>query len=245
MLIYSIGTVLLGSILNNQLSRKRIQDKLKENEAKLQNFIDNVPVGMFRTSSERKVIQTNPEMAYILGLKTPEQVIRYIEDGGEQLFVDPKNIEDIVAQIRKQGYVKHFEFEALHSDGKRIWLLMNARKNCQLKGETFTIDGFVHDITERKGALLQAMQEKHVTVAGARHDLPHPFHVLATQNPLEQEGTYPLPEAQLDRFLLQIDVGYPDLDAERRMLLATTMGDEKYHIVRPLTIGDMGCSPHQ
>jgi MoxR-like ATPase len=78
-----------------------------------------------------------------------------------------------------------------------------------------------------QSALLQAMQEKHVTVAGARHDLPKLFHVLATQNPLEQEGTYPLPEAQLDRFLLQIDVGYPDLDAERRMLLATTMGEEK------------------
>src|SRR5471030_2847636 len=77
-----------------------------------------------------------------------------------------------------------------------------------------------------QSALLQAMQEKHVTVAGARHDLPRLFHVLATQNPLEQEGTYPLPEAQLDRFLLQIDVGYPDLEAERRMLLATTMGEE-------------------
>ena len=70
-----------------------------------------------------------------------------------------------------------------------------------------------------QSALLQAMQEKHVTVAGARHDLPQLFHVLATQNPLEQEGTYPLPEAQLDRFLLQIDVGYPDLESERRMLL--------------------------
>src|SRR6266478_6219478 len=73
-----------------------------------------------------------------------------------------------------------------------------------------------------QSALLQAMQEKHITVAGARHDLPKPFHVLATQNPLEQEGTYPLPEAQLDRFLLQIDVDYPDRDAERRMLIATT-----------------------
>jgi MoxR-like ATPase len=66
------------------------------------------------------------------------------------------------------------------------------------------------------------MQEHHVTVAGVRHDLPRPFHVLATQNPLEQEGTYPLPEAQLDRFLMQIDVGYPDLVAERRMLYETT-----------------------
>src|SRR5213082_1648987 len=67
-----------------------------------------------------------------------------------------------------------------------------------------------------QSALLQAMQEHHVTVAGARHDLPAPFHVLATQNPLEQEGTYPLPEAQLDRFLMEIDVDYPDREAERK-----------------------------
>ncbi|OAN55129.1 AAA family ATPase [Magnetospirillum moscoviense] len=73
-----------------------------------------------------------------------------------------------------------------------------------------------------QSALLQAMQEGRVSVAGHYHDLPKPFHVVATQNPLEQEGTYPLPEAQLDRFLLQIDVGYPDLAAERHMLIATT-----------------------
>jgi len=73
-----------------------------------------------------------------------------------------------------------------------------------------------------QSALLQAMQEHHVTVAGERHDLPRPFHVLATQNPIEQEGTYPLPEAQLDRFLMQIDVGYPDREAERRVLIETT-----------------------
>jgi MoxR-like ATPase len=78
-----------------------------------------------------------------------------------------------------------------------------------------------------QSALLQAMQEHHVTVAGQRHDVPSPFHVLATQNPLEQEGTYPLPEAQLDRFLLQIDVSYPDQGAERRMLFATTGTDER------------------
>jgi MoxR-like ATPase len=76
-----------------------------------------------------------------------------------------------------------------------------------------------------QSALLQAMQEYHVTVAGERHDLPKPFHVLATQNPIEQEGTYPLPEAQLDRFLMQIDVGYPDREAEKRMLLDTTGSD--------------------
>lgn len=73
-----------------------------------------------------------------------------------------------------------------------------------------------------QSALLQAMQEQHITVAGARHDLPKPFHVLATQNPLEQEGTYPLPEAQLDRFLMEIDVEYPNRDAERKILFDTT-----------------------
>jgi MoxR-like ATPase len=78
-----------------------------------------------------------------------------------------------------------------------------------------------------QSALLQAMQEHHVTVAGQRHDTPAPFHVLATQNPLEQEGTYPLPEAQLDRFLLQIDVTYPGEAAERRMLFATTGTEER------------------
>ncbi len=103
-----------------------------------------------------------------------------------------------------------------------------------------------------QSALLQAMQENHVSVAGHRHDVPRPFHVLATQNPLEQEGTYPLPEAQLDRFLLQIDVSYPDQTAERRMLMATTGVDRReldtilsaeelmlaQSLVRQLPVGD-------
>jgi MoxR-like ATPase len=78
-----------------------------------------------------------------------------------------------------------------------------------------------------QSALLQAMQEGRVSIAGQYHPLPRPFHVLATQNPLEQEGTYPLPEAQLDRFLLQIDVDYPDRASERRMLIATTGAGEQ------------------
>ncbi|MFQ5533935.1 MAG: AAA family ATPase [Sphingomonadales bacterium] len=73
-----------------------------------------------------------------------------------------------------------------------------------------------------QSALLQAMQEFEVSVAGEQHALPRPFHVVATQNPLEQEGTYPLPEAQLDRFLMEIDIDYPSLEAERHMLIATT-----------------------
>ncbi len=78
-----------------------------------------------------------------------------------------------------------------------------------------------------QSALLQAMQEHRVPVAGHYHDLPSPFHVLATQNPLEQEGTYPLPEAQLDRFFMQVDVEYPDLEAEREILVSTTGADEE------------------
>jgi MoxR-like ATPase len=89
-----------------------------------------------------------------------------------------------------------------------------------------------------QSALLQAMQEQHVTVAGVRHDLPRPFHVLATQNPLEQEGTYPLPEAQLDRFLMEIDVDYPDRVAERRILFETT-GAEETKVAAAMTADDL------
>jgi MoxR-like ATPase len=107
-------------------------------------------------------------------------------------------------------------------DGKRSFRF--------IKGPVFTqllmADEINRASPRTQSALLQAMQERQVTVAGTRFDLPAPFHVLATQNPLEQEGTYPLPEAQLDRFLLQIDIGYPDKDAEKQMLLATTFGQE-------------------
>jgi MoxR-like ATPase len=125
-----------------------------------------------------------------------------------------------------------------------------------VKGPIFTqllmADEINRASPKTQSALLQAMQEHHVTVAGVRHDVPRPFHVLATQNPLEQEGTYPLPEAQLDRFLLQIDVSYPDAAAERRMLFATTGVEERQlktilsadelmmaqRLVRQLPVGD-------
>jgi MoxR-like ATPase len=89
-----------------------------------------------------------------------------------------------------------------------------------------------------QSALLQAMQEQHVTVAGERHDLPRPFHVLATQNPLEQEGTYPLPEAQLDRFLMEVDVDYPDIETERKILFDTT-GAEAARATAAMTADDL------
>ncbi len=87
-----------------------------------------------------------------------------------------------------------------------------------------------------QSALLQAMQEKHVTISGEEHGLGTPFHVLATQNPIEQEGTYPLPEAQLDRFLVQITVDYPDRETERAIVLATTGTEEA--VSKPVFTGD-------
>ena len=103
-----------------------------------------------------------------------------------------------------------------------------------------------------QAALLQAMQEKEVTAGGQTHELPHPFLVFATQNPIEQEGTYPLPEAQLDRFLVQIDVAYPDRKTEKDILLATTGTEEAQahqvfdpatlmaaqHLLRRMPVGD-------
>ncbi|MDD7970028.1 AAA family ATPase [Roseinatronobacter alkalisoli] len=106
----------------------------------------------------------------------------------------------------------------ISEDGKRAFRFIEGPIFCQL----LMADEINRASPRTQAALLQAMQEGEVTVAGAHHRLERPFHVLATQNPIEQEGTYPLPEAQLDRFLVQIDVVYPDRDTERDILLATT-----------------------
>lgn len=106
--------------------------------------------------------------------------------------------------------------------GKRAFRFIKGPVFCQL----LMADEINRASPRTQSALLQAMQEQEVSVAGDRHDLPTPFHVLATQNPLEQEGTYPLPEAQLDRFLMQINIDYPDLGAEREMMLATTGAEQ-------------------
>ncbi len=119
-------------------------------------------------------------------------------------------------------------------NGKRAFRFVPGPVFCQL----LMADEINRASPRTQSALLQSMQEHHVTVAGERHDLPQPFHVLATQNPIEQEGTYPLPEAQLDRFLVQVDISYPPLDAERRMLFATT-GNEETQPVAVLTTADL------
>ena len=104
------------------------------------------------------------------------------------------------------------------ADGSRAFKFIPGPVFCQL----LMADEINRASPRTQSALLQAMQERQVSVAGEDRPLGTPFHVLATQNPIEQEGTYPLPEAQLDRFLVQIDVPYPDRNTERDILLATT-----------------------
>lgn len=114
------------------------------------------------------------------------------------------------------------------SDGSRAFKFVQGPVFCQL----LMADEINRASPRTQSALLQAMQEGKVTVAGEDRALEQPFHVLATQNPIEQEGTYPLPEAQLDRFLVQIDVPYPGRDTERDILLATTgVTEEEAHQV--------------
>lgn len=108
------------------------------------------------------------------------------------------------------------------SDGSRAFRFIAGPVFCQL----LMADEINRASPRTQSALLQAMQEREVTIAGHARPLGRPFHVLATQNPIEQEGTYPLPEAQLDRFLVQVDVDYPSRAAERDILLATTGADE-------------------
>ncbi len=102
--------------------------------------------------------------------------------------------------------------------GRRSFRFIKGPVFCQL----LMADEINRASPRTQSALLQAMQEGRVSVAGQYHALPTPFHVLATQNPLELEGTYPLPEAQLDRFFMQVDVDYPDLEAERQIIINTT-----------------------
>ncbi len=141
---------------------------------------------------------------------------RLVETLGIVLGVDVKRIQctpDLMpADILGSEVLEESE------TGRRAFRFIEGPVFCQL----LMADEVNRASPRTQSALLQAMQEGRVSVAGRYHPLPRPFHVLATQNPLEQEGTYPLPEAQLDRFLMQVDVSYPEIEAERRMLAATT-----------------------
>ena len=146
---------------------------------------------------------------------------RLVETLGTVLGVDDRRIQftpDLMpADILGSEVLEESE------SGQRSFRFIKGPIFCQL----LMADEINRASPRTQSALLQAMQERRVSIAGTYHPIPEPFYVLATQNPLEQEGTYPLPEAQLDRFLIQIDVGYPDEDAERDMMVATTGLDEQ------------------
>ena len=141
---------------------------------------------------------------------------RLVETLGTVLGLDDKRVQ-CTPDLMPADIIGSEVLEESES-GRRSFRFITGPVFCQL----LMADEVNRASPRTQSALLQAMQEHRVSVAGQSHPLPAPFHVLATQNPLEQEGVYPLPEAQLDRFLLQIDVGYPEIEAERQMLIATT-----------------------
>jgi MoxR-like ATPase len=141
---------------------------------------------------------------------------KLVDSLGQVLGVDAQRVQ-CTPDLMPSDIVGSEVLEESES-GRRSFRFIKGPVFCQL----LMADEINRASPRTQSALLQAMQEHRVSVAGQTHQLPQPFHVLATQNPLEQEGTYPLPEAQLDRFLLQIDVDYPALAAERQMLIVTT-----------------------
>jgi MoxR-like ATPase len=157
---------------------------------------------------------------------------KLVETLGVALGLDPKRVQftpDLMpADILGSEVLEESD------TGRRSFRFIPGPVFCQL----LMADEINRASPRTQSALLQAMQEGRVSVAGHYHGLPAPFHVLATQNPLEQEGTYPLPEAQLDRFLLQVDVEYPDRAAERDIVLETT-GVEDRRPERAMTADDL------
>ena len=141
---------------------------------------------------------------------------RLVETLGTVLGLDDRRVQ-FTPDLMPADILGSEVLEELES-GRRSFRFIKGPVFCQL----LMADEINRASPRTQSALLQAMQEHRVSIAGHYHPLPNPFHVLATQNPLEQEGTYPLPEAQLDRFLMEVRVGYPDRESERQMLLATT-----------------------
>ncbi|MDK2947219.1 PAS domain S-box-containing protein [Methanolobus vulcani] len=198
MLIYPIGTMLLGNLLKNHLSRRITQDALKEKESMLQDFINNVPVGMFRINSDGTIIQINPEMTKILGLDTIEETIDYLEYMGK-IDHNSRSRTEILGILKEQGFVENYEYEALRADGKQIWILINIKMSDERNGDSFIVDGFVFDITERKQAEKQmllarisaedANRFKSHLLSNMNHELRTPLNSILGFSDIMIEGT--------------------------------------------------------
>lgn len=146
---------------------------------------------------------------------------RLVDTLGRALGLDTKRVQ-FTPDLMPADILGSEVLDEAGEAGRRAFRFIPGPIFCQL----LMADEINRASPRTQSALLQAMQEGHIAVAGQDRRLPRPFHVLATQNPIEQEGTYPLPEAQLDRFLLQIDLTYPARTDERAMLLATTGADQ-------------------
>jgi len=210
-----------GAVATSQSDTQLVADieKLGESLAETRRSVSRVIFGQKQVVDETLITLLAGGHALLIGVPGLAKT-RLVETLGKVLGLDEKRIQctpDLMpADILGSEVLEE-------SERKR-------RSFRFIKGPVFTqllmADEINRASPRTQSALLQAMQEHRVSIAGHYHPLPQPFHVLATQNPLEQEGTYPLPEAQLDRFLLQIDVGYPDLDSERQVLIATTGVEE-------------------
>ena len=190
-------------------------DRLGDTLAKVRSSVGHVIFGQEEIVEQTLITLLSGGHALLVGVPGLGKT-RLVETLGQVLGLEERRVQftpDLMpADILGSEVLEESE------TGKRSFRFIKGPVFCQL----LMADEINRASPRTQSALLQAMQERRVSVAGHYHPLPEPFHVLATQNPLEQEGTYPLPEAQLDRFLLEIDVGYPELEAERHMMTVTT-----------------------
>ncbi len=195
-------------------------EQLSERMGKIHAEINGIIFGQDRVIEETLVTILSGGHVLLIGLPGLGKT-RLVETLGTVLGLDERRVQ--FTPDLMPGDIIGSEILDEDENGKRHFRFVKGPLFCQL----LMADEINRASPRTQSALLQAMQEKRVSVAGHYHDLPQPFHVLATQNPLEQEGTYPLPEAQLDRFFMEINVAYPDRDAERDILLSTTGNDVK------------------
>lgn len=190
-------------------------ESLSERMAKIHEEVASIIFGQDRVIEETLVSILSGGHVLLIGLPGLGKT-RLVETLGTALGLNERRVQ--FTPDLMPGDIIGSEVLEENENGKRHFRFIKGPLFCQL----LMADEINRASPRTQSALLQAMQEKRVSVAGHYHDLPQPFHVLATQNPLEQEGTYPLPEAQLDRFFMEINVDYPDRDAERDILLSTT-----------------------
>ncbi len=206
-------------------------DALGERMATVRERIGQVIFGQRRVIDQTLITLLSGGHALVIGVPGLAKT-RLVETLGIVLGVDAKRVQ-FTPDLMPADILGSEVLEESDS-GRRSFRFIKGPVFCQL----LMADEINRASPRTQSALLQSMQEHEVSIAGQRHPLPSPFHVLATQNPLELEGTYPLPEAQLDRFLMQIDITYPGLDAERRMLIATT-GAEEAQAVTVMSAADV------